>query len=495
MPRSAEYARVEIEAGVEPEPFPLPDSDTPFRILLMGDFSGRASRGICDPSLRGRRPVFVDRDNFDSVMEKLGVELPCVRFAELDGFHPDRLYRELPVFHSLRDLRERLEDRATFQAAAAEMRALGAVERAAPAAPAPAPDLARLSPDQIFSRMLDEAAPEEAPAPRAPDPFDLLLREIAAPHLEPKPDPRQPELLAQVDETVSAQMRAILHHPEFQALEAAWRALFFLVRRMETDTGLKLYILDVSKAELEPLAAATSLAETPLYGLVVEQSVGTPGAEPWAALAGDFTFGVEDAPLVRALGRMARAAGAPFLAAAGPRVLGCPGVAASPDPRAWLPGPQSAAVWDALRRTPEAEWVGLALPRFLLRLPYGAATDSTETFEFEEMPAAPAHEDYLWGNPVFACLELIGRGFSHYAWEFRPDAFHDVEGLPAHIYKENGEPVLKPCAEALLTDKAAQAIADKGLMAWLSMKGGDRIRLVRFQSIADPATALPGRWR
>ena len=495
MPRSADYARVELETGEQPEPLPPPDSDTPFRILLMGDFSGRAGRGICDPSLRGRRPILVDRDNFDQVMEKLRVELPSVRFAGLDDFHPDSLWRRLPVFASLRALRERLENRATFQAAAAEMRSWSAAAPAPQAAPAP--DLARLKPGQLFSRMLDEAAPEEAPAPRRADPFDLLLRDIVAPHLEPRPDPRQGELVTQVDETVSAQMRAILHHPEFQVLEAAWRALFFLVRRMETDTGLKLYILDATKAELAPLAAAGSLAETPLYGIVVEQSIGTPGGEPWSVLAGDYTFenSADDMLLVRALGRVARAAGAPFLAAASPRVLGCVSLAAAPEPRQWQARPEADAAWQALRRTAEADWVGLALPRFLLRLPYGAGTDSTEAFDFEEMSGPPAHEDYLWGNPVFACLELIGRGFSHYGWQFRPDAFHEIEGLPAHVYKDNGEAALKPCAEALLTDRAAEAITDRGLMPWLSMKGGDRIRLLRFQSLADPATALPGRWQ
>ena len=176
----------------------------------MGDFSGRAGQGLHDSSLQGRRPIFVDRDNFEQVMEKLGVSLPCLTFAELDDFHPDRLYRQLPVFSGLRRLRERLEDRATFAAAAAEMRAWGTPEKPAPEKPAPAPDLARLAPDQLFSRMLDEAAPSDAPVPRAPDPFDLLLRDIVTPHLEPKTDPRQAELLAQVDETVSAQMRG---HP------------------------------------------------------------------------------------------------------------------------------------------------------------------------------------------------------------------------------------------------------------------------------------------
>ncbi len=496
MARS-EYARVELDAAEEPEASPLRDSDTPFRMLLMGDFSGRAGRNLRDPSLQGRRPILVDRDNFDQVMESLGVELPCVRFAELDDFHPDALYRRLPVFRALRETRAKLEDRATFEAAAAEMRSWKTA--AAPERTAPPDDLSGLAPDQLFSRMIEEAAPGEAAAaaPRRADAFELLLREIVAPHVEPKADPRLPELLADLDAAVSAQMRAIIHHPDFQAVEAAWRALFFLVRRMESGTGLKLYLLDAAKAEIEPLAYADGLVSSPLYDIVVERSVGTPGAEPWAVLAGAYTFGNAplDLALVRALGRIARAAGAPFLGAASPRILGCASLAASPDPRAWRTLPETDAAWQALRGMPEAEWVGLALPRFLLRLPYGRGNAETEAFEFEEMPGAPAHEDYLWGNPVFACLELLARGFSHYGWNLRPDAFNEVEGLPAHLHRENGEPVLQPCAEALLTERAAQAITEKGLMAWLSIKDSDRIRLLRFQSIAEPATALPGRWQ
>ena len=483
---------------------PVIDSDTPFRILLMGDFSGRASRGLADPELKGRRPILVDRDNFDQVMARLEVEMPSIRFADLDDFHPDRLYEQLPVFRTLRDTRERLSDPATFRQAAAEMRSWSPARPAAAAPPAaptpatpPAPDLARLSPDQLFSRMMEESVPEVPPFPMAPDPFQLLLREIVAPHVEPKPDPRQGELVAQVDETVGGQMRAILHHPEFQALEAAWRGLFFLVRRLETDTGLKLYILDLSADELAAFASAKDITTTALYRLVVEQTVGTPGAQPWAVLAGNYTFGNGPGDIVtlRELGRLARAAGAPFLAGASLQIPGCGTLEGYPDPRHWQPDPQADQLWQVLRGVPEARWVGLAMPRFLLRLPYGEHTDSNERFDFEEMPGMPEHEAYLWGNPVLACLCLLGEGFSEYGWDFRPDAYHEIDGLPTHLYKENGESVLKPCAEALFTEHAAQAIMDKGLMALVSLKDSDRVRLLRFQSLADPSASLPGRWR
>jgi type VI secretion system protein ImpC len=146
-----------------------------------------------------------------------------------------------------------------------------------------------------------------------------------------------------------------------------------------------------------------------------------------------------------------------------------------------------------LRRIPQATWLGLALPRFLLRLPYGQRTQSTEQFAFEEMPAG-GHEDYLWGNPAFACAYLLGEAFVQDGWEFRPGQIPRIEGLPAHVYRANGESHLKPCAEALLTENAGEAILNKGLMPLLSIKGSDSVRLMRFQSIALPPAPLSGRW-
>jgi type VI secretion system protein ImpC len=496
MPRSAEYAKVELDADEQPAPMLTVDSDTPFRILLLGDFSGRASRGAADAKLKGRRPMLVDRDNFDQVLERLEVELPSIRFAELDDFHPDRLYEQLPVFRTLRGTRERLSDRATFPAAAAELREWAPAPPRPSEKPAPPPELNGLTPDELLARMLDDS-PEAIVPSRAADPFERLLHEIVAPHLEPKPDPQQAELVAQVDETIGGQMRAILHHPDFQSLEAAWRGLFFLVRRLETSADLKLYILDVSKEELAAVTAADDLSDTALYRVIVEQTVGTPGAEPWAVVAGNYTFSgaPDDLLVLRALGRMCRAAGAPFLAGASPAIVGCDTLEGSPDPRTWEPDPRAGLLWKAFRQTPEATWIGLALPRFLLRLPYGESTSSTENFDFEEFPGTPEHEGYLWGNPALACLYLMGEGFSEYGWQFRPDQYHEIDGLPVHLYKQDGESVLKPCAEALLTERAAQAIMEKGLMVLASLKDSDRVRLLRFQSLADPPAALEGRWQ
>jgi type VI secretion system protein ImpC len=305
--------------------------------------------------------------------------------------------------------------------------------------------------------------------------------------------------MAQVDAATSDQMRQVLHHPEFQALEAAWRAVSFLVRGLETGVQLKLYLLDISKAELASDVVSTEdLRSSGIYRLLVEQTVGTPGGEPWAAVAANFTFGQtpEDIELLARMGMIARAARAPFLAGASPHLLGCESLAATPDPDDWQPeaDPEGHQFWEALRAMPEAQYLGLALPRFLLRLPYGKDTEPTEQFDFEEMPEGSRHESYLWGNPAFVCAYLLGQAFSEFGWYLRPGVFQQIDGLPAHVYEEDGESHLKPCAEALLTNRAAEIILDEGLMPLLSIAGRADVRLTRFQSIAKPARPLAGQW-
>jgi type VI secretion system protein ImpC len=491
-----------------------PDSETPFRVAVLGDFSGRANRGVRETGakLAGRRAVLVDRDNFDEVMAKLAPEIrlpigrddamESLRFSELDDFLPDRLFEQAEMFGRLRDLRLRVEDPATFPAVAAELGLGGRSGKPAPAARSAAPPSPeRLAGGSLLDQMVEETESRggEARPSRAPDELQEFVRRVTEPHLEAASDPRQAEVLGLVDKAIGAQMRALLHVPDLQALEAAWRAVFFLVRRVETGTQLKLYLIDVSKEELAAdLAASADLSASGLYRLLVEQSVGTPGAEPWTLIAGNYTFGPgrADAELLGRLAKIAAAAGAPFLAAGEPALVGCASFGESPSPRDWRlesPG-EDAQAWAALRGLPEASYIGLLLPRFLLRLPYGKNTRSVETFAFEEMVSEPAHEDYLWANPAFAAALLLAQTFSEQEWEMRPGALAVIDGLPLHVYERDGESELKPCAEALLTEDAADQILERGLMPLVSLKGRDVARLVRFQSIAQPPRALAGRW-
>jgi type VI secretion system protein ImpC len=348
----------------------------------------------------------------------------------------------------------------------------------------------------VSGNLLDQIAEETessgaaARPRRAVDPIRAYVNEIVAPYLTPNPDPKQKELIAQVDAATSGQMSAVLHHPNLQPIEAAWRALYLLVRDVETSTQLGIYILDITRDELAADLSAGDLRSSAFHKLIVEEAVQTPGAHPWTLHGGNFTFttSLDDIELLAKIGMIARAGGAPFLAAAHSRVLGCDSIVSSPHPREWKAQP----VWDEVRQFPEAAWIGLALPRFLLRLPYGKKTDSTERFDYEEMPGIPRHEDYLWGNPAFLAITLTAQAFSELGWAMRPGAIQNVRGLPLHIYNEDGAPVAKPCAEVLLTEQAATTMIDRGLMPLLTMKGTDTVRVGMFQSVSGKA--LPGRW-
>jgi type VI secretion system protein ImpC len=518
MAKPFDFGEIHLGSGSDSAVRGVPDPERPFRIALLGDFSGRANGGLCEPGskLASRREILVDRDNFDEVLAEVSPELrlpvgrggamEVLRLSELDDFLPDRLYEHVEMFARLRDLRLRLSDPSTFAAAAAEL-GLAAhfsekentIFAAPPIAPPPSPE--SLAGENLLDQMIaqTEGLSAEPPSRRAPDEIQEFVRRVTEPHLIAAPDARQMEVLALVDRAIGAQMRALLHVPDFQALEAAWRAAFFLIRRVETSPQLKIHLIDVSRDELAAdLEGNGDLGESGLYRLLVEKTVGTPGAEPWTLLVGNCTFGPgrADAEQLRKLAKIASAAGASFLAAADPRLVGCPSFGASPSPRDWRIQalPEDAQEWDALRALPQAPHVGLVLPRFLLRLPYGKSTHEVESFAFEEMGAEPAHEDYLWGNPAFAAALLLAQAYSEEGWDMRPGAVAAIDGLPLHVHERDGERELKPCAEALLTEDATEQILDCGLMPLVSLKERDVVRIVRFQSIARPARPRAGPW-
>jgi type VI secretion system protein ImpC len=506
MAKSFSFGKIELVESTDAAEIPAEmDPETPFHILVLGDFSGRANRRVVeDGSGSVGRRIRIDRDDFDQVMAELGVELrlpvagdgeaPIVLgFKELDDFHPDRIFEHAEVFQALRETRRRLDDPAT--AGLLGMRQGPGIE---PGQREPI-EATPPSPGDLLDQILAQTS--GATPPRTPEqgPWDAFLEGITAPHRVPGSDPRQAEMVASVDAATGQLMRDILHHPDFQALEAAWRGLQFLTRRLNTDAQLTVSLLDLTKAELaEDLGSTADLRSTKVYKMLVETSVGQSGGQPWAVLIGELAFepNRDDVGLLGRLAELARRAGAPFLAAASPRMLGCNSLAATPDPADWVQVPSSEGqeAWDALRRHPDAAYLGLALPRFLLRLPYGKDESPIESFDFEEVLEGSGHDDLLWGNPAFALVELLGRSFGQYGWGLRPGAIREIDGLPLHIDRRSDDPELTPCAEVLLTDRAVEKILAKGLMPLRSIRDRDAIHLARFQSISEPASPLVGRW-
>jgi type VI secretion system protein ImpC len=498
----------------------MPDPETPFRILILGDFSGRENRRSfeLEDALAGRRPVEIDRDNLDEVMAKLSPEISLplddkdmhtviIGFKELDDFHPDRLYERLEIFQGLRNTKKLFDDPRTYEKAAQIIRSeVGTDTQSGSLEPADHKNITAIEPVNVHATdLLDQVIEESEGQPKtdrsSPDAaeWNAFLREIVKAHLVPHDDPEQIELAATVDAASAGLMDTILHHPDFQAIEAAWRAVHFLVSRIETDIRLKLFLLDISKTELSAdLTSTEDLRSTGMHKILVEQAVETFGGQPWAVLAGNYTFDQtrKDAELLGRMAKIAKQAGAPFIAAAHSHLLGCESLVESPEPDNWKrqADAEDGRAWGTLRSLPEASYLGLALPGFLLRLPYGVDSDPIEYLEFEEMPKAPAHSHYLWGNPCHACAYLLALGFSKYGWELRPGAIQDIEGLPMHFCQEEGEARIKPCAEVMLIERTAEIMLEKGLMPLISFKDQDKVRLARFQSLADPAAHLAGRW-
>lgn len=487
-----------------------PKREKPFRILVLGDFSGRANEAKGQPGITtgALKPVRVDRDNFDQVLERLGVKIELslfgkdappviLTFSELDDFHPDSLYRDLDIFQSLKDKRRSLDDPAACTAYAKELQAQ-----------APSKKESVLTKDTVSKNngsLLDQIIEQGQVEKRQPSStgqrteLDSFLNSVVRPHLVAKDHPRQNEMIDAIDTAATELMNMILHHNEFQAMEAAWRGLFFLTTRLETDGRLELFLFDMSKKELaRDLLVGGDPGRSALYKLLVEKAIGTIGGQAWAVVGGNYVFEKthEDIEILDRLAKIAKVADCSFIAAAGDGFVTKDSLEKTPDPDDWNPTSIDGLLekWQALRHLPEAAHVGLALPRFLLRLPYGADTDPIDVFDFEEMAPVSVHKKYLWGNPCFAILVLLGQSFSRDGWQMQPGRLLEIPSLPLHIYKVDGESQLKPCAEVMLSQRAAEQLFGHGLMPLLSLYNQDTIRLGRFQAIAEPLCRLAGAW-
>jgi len=425
----------------------------PMRLLVLGDFSARPAAER--PPLAERRTHRVDLDSVDAVLQRLAPRLQLaageIDFEQLDDFHPDAIYRRLPLFDALREARARPP-----QVGGDLLGSLLGKPAAAPTTPA-------------------------APSKAAPG-LDAFIHSIVAPHIVQDNSAQSRPYVASVDAAITEQMRKLLHDPAFQALESSWRGVQWLIQSLDLDETLELHVFDVSRDELlaDVVAAQGKLAQTGLHHALADRWRNMPGGQGWSLLTGLYRFGPGDTDigLLAALGLLASQAGGPFVAAGDPALAG--GDAAA------------LAGWQALRRSEAAPWIGLAAPRVLLRLPYGKATDKVESFAFEEFDATPVHEEFLWGPGSLAVALLIGRAFTARGWAFEPGDEREIGDLPAYTYLHDGERELQACAEQYLGEQGGNALLAAGLMPVLSHRHANAVTVMRFQSVAEPSQALAG---
>jgi len=486
--------RFSFQFGNAPQSSPR-DPAQPLRILLLSKLRGNTS----DDSALG--PIrSVDVDDFDDLLAKIRPSLRVqlgdsadafveIEIREMDDFHPDQLYRSLPVFHQLRDLRQQLQNTDTFKAAAARMSDASLQQPKLPESPAKAE-----SDSDMMERILGK--PTQTPS----SDFGLtdMIKDIVAPYIVAAPDPQQDAYLKIVDTAIAAQMRTILHGEAFQALEAAWQGLYFLVSNIEIDEDLQLFVWDVSKSEIQD--ALDTGNGNPEDSVLVERLVKNRDSAPFSLLVSDFRFDESnrDMALLAQLGAVAAGAGAPFLATASPQLTGAD---AWSDASSLAEGETDGnRFWEALRSSSFAPWIGLVAPGYLLRLPYGAATDPIDAFLFEELEVDPqsTKDPFLWGAPALACATLIAASFSQNQWAMSLHDHLDIGDLPACTLKIDGVSQLKPCAETLLPERTAEAMLQAGVMPLVAFKDRNAVGLLRFQSIASgnpQGQALSGPFR
>ena len=495
-------ARLEFQFNFSAKPPQRPASKQNLRILLLGNFRGTRT---AEQPLAQRRIHRIDIDNYDQVLGKIaprvGLSEPAcdIDISEYDDFHPDALYRDLTPFAELRDLRKRLKDPARAAEAIAEISgaastALSEADGPSSAAPEPA------APDSLFEQLLGgkPAAPRQAQS-ASDRVIDGFIRNVIADHIVSTPDTSA--YLNSINLAQSDLMRAVLHAPALQALEANWRGLWWLVSELSRESidggDLSLHLLDVGRAEISAdlAAAGHDLSQSALHQNLTARSGAD--AQPWSLILALYRWEATPEALTElaALTAIARASGAALISEATPGFVGAVDFAATPHPSDWdTPNADFQQAWDAFRQHELAAWLGLVQPRVLLRLPYGPNSDPIDSFEFTEQAAIPDHQCFLWGNPALACGLVMGRQFLDQGQGFAASSQFDIDDRPAYNYKQDGEAQMQACAEAYLAEQAAMRISQQGLIPLLSFRQRNAVRIGGLYSCTQDQRPLAGVW-
>jgi type VI secretion system protein ImpC len=301
------------------------------------------------------------------------------------------------------------------------------------------------------------------------------------------------DMIAEIDKKLSLQLDAIMHHTQVQKIESAWRSLKFLVDRTDFRENIKIEVVNVSKDDLlQDFEDAPEIPKSGLYKTVYTAEYGQFGGKPYASMVGNYEFGPgpQDIKLLQYVASVAAMAHAPFVAAAGPSMFGLEdfnGLPQLKDLKSIFEGPQYTK-WQSFRQSEDARYVGLALPRFLLRLPYGAATQPIKAFNYEEDVSA-THGDYLWGNAAFAFVSRLTDSFAKYRWcanIIGPMGGGAVEDLPLHQYEAMGAIQTKIPTEVLVSERREFELAEEGFMGLTMRKGSDNAAFFSANSVQKP---------
>lgn len=304
-------------------------------------------------------------------------------------------------------------------------------------------------------------------------------------------------IIAKIDQCLSDQVNLILHHGDFQKLEGSWRGLHHLVNNTETDEMLKIKVFNVTKKEVHKTLKkfqGTAWDQSPIFKKIYTHEYGQFGGEPFGCLIGDYEFdhSPQDVEFLKEIAKVSAASHMPFIAATSPKVMNMDSWQELADPRdlTKIFGTPEYAAWRSLRESEDARYIGLTLPRFLSRLPYGAKTSPVEQFDFEEDVSNADHSKYTWSNSAYAMGVNINRAFKLYGWCSRIRGIESggaVEGLPTHTFPtDDGGVDMKCPTEIAIDDRREAELAKNGFMPLLHKKNSDFAAFIGAQSLQKP---------
>jgi type VI secretion system protein ImpC len=301
------------------------------------------------------------------------------------------------------------------------------------------------------------------------------------------------DMIADLDKKLCAQVDSILHHPDYQKLESAWRSLKFLVDRTNFRENVKIQILSVSKTKLlDDFQDAADITKSGLYKNLYTAEYGQFGGQPFGAMIGNYEFGPggQDIKLLQYVASVAAMGHAPFIAATAPEFFGVESYEQLPnlkDLASVFEGPQFVK-WNSFRETEDARYVGLTLPHFLLRVPYSADTVPTKKFNYKE-DVSGGNSNFLWGNAAFAFASRLTGSFADYRWcanVIGPQGGGAVEDLPVYTYESMGEMQNKIPAEVLISERREFELAEQGFIALTMRKNSDNAAFFSANSAQKP---------
>lgn len=487
--------------------------DAPFQILVVGDFSGRNHGGMRHDGRDG--PVGPIRlDTVDDLMEHLRPSVQVqprdgdpvrLAFGSVEDFHPDRLIRQVPALDRRLRSVERLVEEALAERAGADAPQAVATDDSpgtgADGSPgtggAGGPAEGAVPPEGLLDDIVADTTGERPAArPREAAPVRELrdwIGQVVAPHLEDAPDPDREVLRERLRADVAERLREVLHAGPVRHLESLWRSLLFLAATAGSSPDVRILVLDMSRRELEDALLSEEPQRSLFFWSLAEPVPGARHETPFAAAVVADHFGPEpgDVLLLNRLAMLAHEAAVPVLASARPAALGMADWTETEEPSRGDPPD----LWSELRTTPATRSLALLAPGFLLRLPYGTATDPCESLPLEEAPRPEdgrADRPWLWGHPAFVGAAALTLGYARDNWRLDPSPAREFGTRPIHVDAE-GRVRAHPVERVWKVDEVRR-IRDRGVVPLVAYRESATFRLPGLASLSASGSGLAAWW-